>query len=698
MGAWGISSSIQKLTDTFFEEHEHYILMVPVLLAIGVGVYFLGKVSFSFIHSTLFALGLLTIALALRRKVPLLKYIILTVCLIVTGYALASYRVLSVATVTLSKELRPTNITGTVEKVHLYEDGKIRLTLRDTEIRGIEPLNLVNVRVNKFSEMPYEGDKIKIRAGLMPPPGPAMPGDYDYARQIWFQGISAVGYAVSALEIVERNDSFSRNFSQLRQRMAERIKGHIKGEAGTLAAALITGIRGGMPEQLAEAMRDAGLAHLLAISGLHMGLLYGVVFFMARAGLSLSPSLALKYPIKKWAAVIAAFAGLGYLFISGASIPTIRAFIMVIIVFLGILTDRKAISLRLVAIAATIILIMTPEALVGVSFQMSFAAVCALVMVFERFGNEFMNKFRGDSGFRQKVIYFIVGSLFTSLIAEVAIAPFALYHFNKIVLFGLLANLVAMPVMGSWVMPWIVVTLVLMPFGLEKLALIPMAWGLEIIMASAYWVSSLPGATLAIPAIDIKSLIFLVFGALWLGIWHQKWRFLGVPIIIFGLFFAATYVRPDILIDNAGKTIAIRGDDNSLTLSRTNGSRIVRDRWRQRYGQKQVKRWEYETFTPEQALGRELSCDSFSCLYRPEREGHLLISLVQDELALFEDCQNADMIISLVPVEINCPAKLVLDRWDFYNNGGYAIWLPHKDQPVRYQSVKESRGSFPWVN
>jgi len=210
--------------------------------------------------------------------------------------------------------------------VHLYEDGKIRLTLKDAEIIGVKPLSLVNVRVNKFSDMPYPGDKIKIRAGLMPPPGPSMPGDYDYGRQVWFQGLSAVGYAVTELEITNKNEGFSRSYNSLRQRMTERIKTNLSGETGTLAAALITGIRGGMPEKLAEAMRNVGLAHLLAISGLHMGLLCGVVFFSSRLLLSLSPRLALKYPIKKWAKFIAAFAGLGYLFISGASIPTIRVF------------------------------------------------------------------------------------------------------------------------------------------------------------------------------------------------------------------------------------------------------------------------------------------------------------------------------------------------------------------------------------
>ncbi|MDG1707572.1 MAG: ComEC/Rec2 family competence protein [Emcibacteraceae bacterium] len=480
--------------------------------------------------------------------------------------------------------------------------------------------------------------------------------------------------------------------------MTERINSQIDGETGSLAAALITGIRGGMPENLAEAMRDAGLAHLLAISGLHMGLLCGVVFFAVRLLLSMNSNLALNYPIKKWAAIVASIAGLGYLFISGASIPTVRAFIMVIIVFLGVLTDRKAISLRLVAIAATYLLVTSPESLVGVSFQMSFAAVVALVVVFERFGNQFMNKFRGDNTFRQKMMYFIVGSLFTSLIAEVAIAPFALYHFNKVVLFGLLANLVAMPVMGSWVMPWIVVTLVLMPFGLERFALVPMSWGLEIIMGTAYWVSSLPGATMEIPAIDIKALVFLVLGSLWLGIWKLKWRLLGIPMIAMGMVFAGTYQQPDILIDNAGKTIGLRGDDNSLSLSRMNGSRIVKDRWRQRYGLEEVVRWEYDTFTPDQAAGRELSCDTFSCLYRPER-ANLLISLVQNEQALVEDCMYADVIVSLVPVEINCSASVVLDRWDFYNNGGYAIWLPdHDENEIRMENVKETRGNFPWVN
>lgn len=625
--------------------------------------------------------------------------LVLGVFIICVGYAVTKYRLLSVNTTTLQREVNPTEIIGIINNVRQYEDGKLRITVEKPIINNVENLNLINIRVNKYDEMPFIGDKIRIRAGLMPPPGPSMPGDYDYARQIWFENISAVGYGVSSLQIIEKERGSAAFLYQIRQRTALRIQQQLEGEVGSLAAALITGIRGAMPEKLVNSMRDAGLAHLLAISGLHMGLLCGVVFYITRFVLSRIPSVALLYPIKKWAAIIASFAGLGYLALSGASIPTIRAFIMVVVVFVGVLTDRKAISLRLVAIAATIILILTPEALIGVSFQMSFAAVVALVVAFEGGGNDFLNGIRGDTGFHRKAFYFLVASLLTSLIAELAIAPFALYHFNKIVLFGLIANLIAMPVMGSWVMPWIVVTLVLMPFGIEKIALIPLSWGLHIIMETAYFVSNLPGATLSLPAIDIKALVFLVIGALWMAVWRLNWRYFGIPIMIIGIVFAFFSKRPDILIDNEGKMIGILNNDDTITLSKLNGSRIVKDRWQQRFGQEEnLSRWQYETFAPDRSEGRELSCDGLSCLYRPLKANNLLVSFVQNEQALLEDCQNADVIISLVPVEINCSASTILDKWDFYNNGGYALWLPTTESgDIKIENVKASRGHFPWA-
>ena len=674
-------------------------MTVPVLIALGIGCYFSGFIDIELVYSVVFSGFLLIFALIMGNRFSFIKYILLAIFFISLGYSAVKYRIYSINTVTLEKELRPTMVTGIVDNVHQYEDGKLRLTLRDTLISGIEPLNLVNIRVNQYAEMPFSGDKVQIRAGLMAPPGPAQPEDYDYARQIWFQNISAVGYGVSPLIILEKSTNISTSFNQLRQRMAQRIQSQIKGQAGSLAAALITGIRGSIPRELTSAMRNAGLAHLLAISGLHMGLLCGVVFYLARLTLSRFPTIVLNYPIKKYAAIIASLSGLGYLLLSGASVPTVRAFIMVLVVFIGILTDRRAISLRLVAIAAIIILLINPEALIGVSFQMSFAAVVALVIVFEKFGTEFLNSVRGDNQFHHKIFYFILASLLTSLISEIAIAPFALYHFNKLALFGLLANLIAMPVMGSWVMPWIVASLLLMPLGLEKLALVPMSWGLEVIMKTAYFVSELPGATLSLAAIDAKGLVLLVIGALWLGIWRLKWRYLGIPVMVGGVLIGALTAQPDILIDNGGKLIGLRGEDNSISLSKLNASRIVKDRWRQRLGQDQVIRWEYDTFAPENSNGRELSCDTLSCLYRPLRANDMLISLVQNEQALLEDCQNADVIISLVAVEINCPARLVLDRWDFYNNGGYAIWLPsEKGGALKVENVKQSRGNFPWVN
>lgn len=171
--------------------------MVPILLTLGIGTYFSGLIQGKMLAMSVTALVSLIIAITIRNKFPFIKYIFLILFFIVIGYFLAGYRVYSLATQTLDKELRPTNISGVVERVHLYEDDKIRLTLRETIIRDISPLTLVNVRVNKFDEMPYSGDKVEIRTGLMPPPGPSMPGDYDYGRQVWFQGLSTVGYAVS---------------------------------------------------------------------------------------------------------------------------------------------------------------------------------------------------------------------------------------------------------------------------------------------------------------------------------------------------------------------------------------------------------------------------------------------------------------------------------------------------------------------
>lgn len=679
---------INHFKTVFYGEQERLFLWIPILFAAGIGFYFALQKEPSLSFLVILSLLPGVFAFLVRRKNHLLGVMLAAVFSFNTGLLCAKVRVVMLDTPMLEAPLRPREITGRVAGVRHYESGRLSLTLEDVEGRGVSKLKRVKIRVHKYEQLPLPGDRVTLRAGLVPPSSPSVPGDFDYARHAWFQGISAVGYGVSELKIIKRDRGFQADINQARLKIAERIREKLKGtpDKAALAAALITGVRDGMSDKLASAMRDAGLAHLLAISGLHMGLLCGALFFFSRLLLSRSEYLALHYPIKKWAAVIALMGGFAYLLLSGASVPTVRAFIMAFIIFLGILVDRKAISLRLVAIAALVILTLSPEVLLSVSFQMSFAAVVALVAVYEKIGHQWPGR---DARFSRRVLYYVGGILLTSLIAEAAIAPFALFHFNRIVHLGLLANLIAMPVMAFWVMPWVGLSLLLMPFHLEELALVPLSWGLGIIIDTATWVSSIPGAIRLLPAIDMTTLLLIVTGALWLGIWRTGWRKLGIPVIVAGIISGVMTPKPDVLIDGKASLIGIKTKEGRIELSRLTASRTVRAKWAQRFGQEKAARWLEK--------GEWLNCDGLSCLYRPGN-GPMLVALVQDERALQEDCARADVVISLVPLEIPCAATLTLDKWDFYNKGGHALWLPkEKGAEIKVMSVADFRGERPWV-
>ncbi len=675
------------------------MLWSPVFFAMGIGGYFTLSTEPS-LYAGLGSCFVLAIVLLIFWRYFLIRIALLALLLGAAGFMSGSARSWMLATPVLGQKLTPGMITGLVTDVRHYNTGKLHIVLENPVISKAyqgPPLHKIRIKAQKFDHLPHPGDRISIRAGLLPPPPPTMPGDFDYARQIWFQGIGAVGYGISKPLIIEQGPDAKGLSTRRRLVMAENIRATIDGDTGGLAAALITGMRSGISNEVADNMRNSGRAHLLAISGLHMGLLCGAAFFFSRFLLSRSEYLTLRYPIKKWAAVIAIGAGVVYVYLSGGSVPTVRAFIMAFILFLGILVDRKAISLRLVAIAAMVILVLTPEAVLSVSFQMSFAAVVALVAAYEKINIRWSRLSGQSRGWIKKTGFYIGTMLFTTLVAELAIAPFAIFHFNKLVQYGLLANLVAMPVMASWVMPWVVAYLVLAPFGLGQLALYPMSYGLDMIMFVAETVSHAPGSYSLIPTIGLVSLIMIALGALWLAIWQTRWRNLGIPVILVGVMAAFFTPQPDILIDNGGRLIGVRNAEQDITLSGLRAGRMTRDRWAQRSGQEKAEKWSYNEDNASDETW--MSCDNLSCLYRPAHKStETLIALVKDELALTEDCMNAQVVISLVPVEIFCPsASLVIDRWDFYHNGGHALWLPSVSGDwIMVKTVAESRGDRPW--
>ncbi len=450
----------------------------------------------------------------------------------------------------------------------------------------------------------------------------------------------------------------------------------------------LTGERGAIPKPVLRAMRDAGLAHLLAISGLHIGLVAGILFFAARFLLAAIEPVALRYPVKKWAALAALLGAFFYLQLSGATVPTQRAFLMLAVVLAAVVFDRSAISMRLVAWAAVLVLVIAPESLLSASFQMSFAAVAALVAVYEALAGR-SSAWRVGAGRVRTTTLYVAGVLLTTVVAGLATAPFALYHFNRFALYGVAANLIAVPLTGLWIMPWAICAFALMPFGLEAVALAPMGWGIDAVIAVATTVAAWPGAVALAPAMPNAGLLAAALGGIWFCLWRGRWRFLGLAGVAAGLATLALVRPPDILINGTGRLMAVRTVSGGLALSSTRISRFEGELWLRRSGQARADPWPREGLNSDGTLG----CDGLGCIYRA---GGQTVALAVDRAALDEDCATATVVIGSVPIRpwrCRRPA-VVIDRFDLWRRGAHALWLDPGG--VRVRTVAEASGRRPW--
>ena len=601
------------------------------------------------------------------------------------------------------------------------------------------------------------GERVAILAKLGPPPAPAAPAAFDFQRQAYFSRLGAVGFAFGRAHVLnigtaggepgqEAGDGEGRAsaltlwLSGLRQTIIARVRAALPGRNGAVAAALMTGDQGAIPADVLTDMRNSGLAHLLAVSGLHFVLVAGSVFFAVRGLLALVPPLALRYPIKKWAAVAALFSALGYLGVAGQSVATERAFIMAALVFLAVLVDRTAISMRTMAGAALVILAITPESLLRPSFQLSFAAVVALVAAYESWrgwdvfaagrddadgsaagaagpaqasasgpdtpshgldrelrqglGRMSAPKARrtgrrpwGTSAFTRLFAY--AGAIaVTTVVTSVATAPLLVYHFGRFTDYGVAANLVAIPLTAAWIMPWAVAAYALMPLGLERFALIPMGWGIDGVIGTAHAVSSLPGAVIDVPAIPLGAVAVMSLGGLWLCLWRRPWRLGGLALVALGALALPLQRPPDILVDGNARLMGVRAADGGLVLSSLGRSRFEGRAWARLFGEDEPSRFPGTGASPDGTL----SCDARGCLYRTRG---WLVALARDESALAEDCGFTDLVVSLVPAWRMCRGARVIDRFDLWRNGTHAIWL--NAGGMRIESVRGWQGRRPWV-
>ena len=441
-----------------------------------------------------------------------------------------------------------------------------RFVLRVAHIeggRGDESLQRVRLSV-KRGMAPPAGSFVEVKAFLDPPLQPLEPGSYDFARDLFFQGIGASGFVRGAIKIVtppnaqgplQRADAFVQD---LRDAIDARIRAVLPGDAGSIAAMLINGRRDVIDAHLYDAMFISGIGHVLSISGYHMAVVAGMIFFLFRAGLALVPGLADRAPIKKWAAFAALVVTAFYLILSGNQVATQRSFIMIAVVLLGVLFDRPTLTMRTVTVAVLMVLFCAPQAIVNPSFQMSFAATLALVAGYERGAVKLRGRADSSLGARAALwgVNEIVGLTLASLLAGFATTPYAAFTFHRLAPYGVLANLLAMPVVSAWVMPMGILGVVTMPFGFDAECWRQMGYGIEWMDWVALWVASLPGAYGRVILFGDGPLLLATAGLLLMGLLRTPLRWSGAVLVLIACVWVACSTAPDVLVAADGRTFA----------------------------------------------------------------------------------------------------------------------------------------------
>lgn len=579
--------------------------------------------------------------------------------------------------------------TGRVEAVEVQAaKDRYRVTLVPRDAPALTPRVRVTIATADAPQKLAEGDILSLRARLVGPPTASIPGGYDFARTAWFMQLGATGKAMGKVERL----SVAPDQSAFRARLTAHIREQITGSAGGIAAAFATGDRGGISTEDEDAMRNSGLTHLLSVSGLHITAVVGAAMFLTLRVLALSPFLALRFPLVAISAGVGAMAGIGYTLLTGAEVPTIRSCVAAVLIVIGIILGRQAFTLRLVATGALVVLIFWPEAVVGPSFQLSFAAITSIVALHE-WG--LMHRFLGprDEGMVMKLGRGLVSLLATGLVVEAALAPIALYHFHKQGLYGALANIVAIPLTTFVTMPLEALALLFDAVGLGA----PFWWAtglsLDLLLWIARVVAGWPGAVAALPSVPVVAFALMIYGGLWLMLWRGRVRAAGVVSFVIGAVWTLATPSPDLLVTGDGMHLAVRGDDGRLATLRPRAGDYVRSVMSERFG-------DLGELDDLDALHGAV-CSADVCrvdLVRGGRTWRVVATRSHYLLPpqnLREECAAADIVVSdrRLPPWCN-PRWVKADRPFLARTGGMAISLAGPS----IETVTEGEGEHPWVS
>lgn len=678
--------------------------MIPVFMGLGIITYFSVPVEPSLIvlAVTFSVLAIVVWKLQIQNQ---LYWILSALTVMFFGMLVAQLATLNHHTPMLERQIT-TELEGVILGIDRNRRGAPRYLVKPTQL-GKMALNELPRRIRLSVASKHQefspGDGIKGLARLQPVSGPVYPGGYDFSFFAWHQGMGGSGFFMgkphasthnNALDFVEY---LTIQINKARLAIEKRLLQAMPDDTGKIAVALVTGNKTYIPSDVQDSLRKTGLAHILAISGLHMALVTLTVIWGVRFILVNVSTLALHHPIKKWAVGAGFLSATTYLMLSGAGIATQRAWVMISVMLLAAMMDRRAITMRSVAVSAIIILIINPQSILSPGFQMSFAAVTALVAGYETLNkrrkekaeNSFVstakNRFaKVGSG----VFSYFVGIAITSLIAGTATAFIAAWHFHQVAPYGLLANLIAMPIVSILIMPFVLFSVLLMPYGLEFIPLGSVSFGIQKVVAVSSWVESIsPEASTGLMSRG-AILVFAVF-LIWLCLFKTRLRFLAfMPLLVLPLFFKGQQI-PDVIISENGRAIAIKTSEGKLGLLFPRGNKFVQNIWLKAWSAGEADKLDLE----------KEQCNRERCItVLPNSK---ILHVVYNPDLIQSSCQRADLLIAPRLWWVKCKKRqpeLKLSRYDFERFGTHALYMSKVMPNAKSEIKKIKTNTSPKLN
>ena len=571
-------------------------------------------------------------------------------------------------------------------------EDRVRLTLATLEPETGRPIRVrINVPLERDAAEAQEGALVRFKTRLVPPAPPMLPGAYDFSRAAWFQGLAATGSALAPVEVITPGKPSDDWLARLQRRISNHVRANVPGSAGGIAAAFASGDRGGIAKGDEDAMRDAGLTHLLSVSGLHVSAVIAITYFLAMRLLALWPWLVLRVRLPLVAAGAGAFSAIAYTLLTGAQVPTVRSCVGALLILAALVIGREALSLRLIAVAAFVVMLIWPEAVVGPGFQMSFASVIAIVALH---GSAPMRAFAGprEDHWWQRGARNAAMLLITGVVIEAALIPIALYHFHRTGVYGAIANVIAIPLTEVVTMPLIGLGFLLDSVGLGRPAWWLAGMSLNGLLALAHFAAGLPGAVNHFPAMGTGGFLLFVIGLLWLALWHGRVRLAGFVPIAAGMLWLLLLRAPDLLIAGDGAHVGITGlSPDSLVVLREPRSDYSRANMTEIAGMSGA-------ILPLADLPGA-RCNAAFCaidLPRGGRTWHLLMARGGQPVAvrdLAAACELSDIVIADRWLPPAChPRVLKADRRMLGQTGGLAIDLENG----RMETVAAGQGEHGW--